>query len=200
MAGGNVVSPAVFNAQDGKCLNDPANHLHRMHNNHVPGAESPRGWELYSIGQQVFVSGKPYYAHPEYPVHDASVTHNLLHSAAGDRDVVLLNKTKLLGFARDDADQAERFARSWGKAEIAGTKPLWVVDCPNAVALAIGSNAAVIATGQELLAVDLRDGHRLWTQPLPGSPVPWGLALQRDGRVIVALEQGAILSFGLAER
>ncbi len=196
LAGGNVVSPALFDAQNGKSLNDPANHVRRLHNNNVPGSESPRGWELYRIGSQVFVSGKPYYSHPQYPVYDWSVMHNLLHTSVGDRDVALLNKAKLLGFARGEANQTERFARSWGKAEIEGLKPVWAVDCPNTLALAVGRNAAVIATANELIAVDLSDGKRLWTQPLPSSPVPWGLAIDRNGRLIVALENGEILCFG----
>ena len=42
----------------------------------------------------------------------------------------------------------------------------------------------------------IRDGKTLWTQPLPSSLVPWGLAVDRDGRVIVTLEGGQVLCFG----
>jgi len=33
----------------------------------------------------------------------------------------------------------------------------------------------------------------LWTQPLPAPPLPWGLALARDGRVLVSLENGDVV-------
>jgi outer membrane protein assembly factor BamB len=194
LAGGNVVSPAVFLAADGKCLNDPKNHVQRTHSNNVPASEGPRGSELYRVGQQVFVSGKPYYAHPQYPVYDWSVMHNLLVTTVGDRDLVWANKTKLLGFAQA-AGNLERFARSWGKTEMEGLKPVWQVDRAEGVALAVGRNAVVLASPTELRAIALGDGRELWKQPLPAAPVPWGLALQRDGRIVVALEDGQVLAF-----
>jgi outer membrane protein assembly factor BamB len=193
LAGGNVVSPAVFQAADGQCLNDPNNHVRRTHNNNVPASESPRGCELYRVGPRVFVSGKPYYAHPQYPVCDWSVTHNLLVTTVGDRDVVWANKTKLMGFVQA-AGNLERFARSWGKTDMEGLKPAWQVDRAEGLALAVGRNAVVVASPTELRAIALRDGQDLWKQPLPAAPVPWGLALQRDGRVIVALEDGQVLA------
>jgi hypothetical protein len=48
----------------------------------------------------------------------------------------------------------------------------------------------------ELAAYDLQDGKVLWTQPLPAPPVPWGLAVNRDGRMIVTLEGGQVVCFG----
>lgn len=198
LAGGNVVSPAVFDIQDGKLLNDPANHVRRTQNNNVPSSESPRGCELYQIGSQVFVSGKPYYAHPQYPVYDWSVQHNTLHTAAGDRELVWINKAKLLAFARGDAEQTARIARSWGKDKIEGLTPVWTAACPDSLALAVGRNAAVYATAKELVALALADGRPLWTHPLPAPPVPWGLALDRAGHAIVTLENGTVLCFAEA--
>ncbi|NIP86746.1 MAG: hypothetical protein GTO03_14775, partial [Planctomycetales bacterium] len=50
MAGGNAVSPAVYNVADGRCLNDPAP---------LAGCEStsPRGWELFLVGGRVVACG-----------------------------------------------------------------------------------------------------------------------------------------------
>ena len=125
LAGGNVVSPAVFDLQDGRCLNDPAQHVRRTVNNNVPASESPRGCELYRIGSQVFVSGKPYYAHPQYPVYDWSVTNKTVYTRAGDRDLAWFNNAKLACYARSESSSPEAFARAWGKAEVAGLTPLW---------------------------------------------------------------------------
>ena len=54
----------------------------------------------------------------------------------------------------------------------------------------------MIATTSEILLLDLQTGKRLWSQPLPASPVPWGLAVDRRGRIIVTLENGHALCFG----
>ena len=45
------------------------------------------------------------------------------------------------------------------------------------------------------VAIDLQSGKPLWTQPLPAAPVPWGLAIDRAGRVLVTLVDGRILCF-----
>ena len=85
--------------------------------------------------------------------------------------------------------------RSWGRLDISN-KPLWVHDCEESVALALCKNAVVVAKKSEIVAMNLQDGRILWTQPLPASPVPWGLAVDRDGRTIVTLEDGKVLCFG----
>jgi len=85
------------------------------------------------------------------------------------------------------------FARAWGRLKVAGLKPLWTLSTRGGRALAVGKNAAVVASDKEVEAFDLRDGKRLWTQPLSAPPVPWGLALNRDGRVLVSLENGELV-------
>ena len=58
----------------------------------------------------------------------------------------------------------------------------------------------IIAGKSELVALDIEDGGMLWSQPLPSAPVAWGLAVDRNGRVIVALEDGKVLCFGRDSR
>ncbi len=48
----------------------------------------------------------------------------------------------------------------------------------------------------EIHAFNRKDGSLLWRKPLPSSPVPWGLAVDRDGRPIVTLEDGQVMCFG----
>jgi len=36
----------------------------------------------------------------------------------------------------------------------------------------------------------------MWSQPLENFPVPWGLAVSRDGKIFVTLENGSIKCFG----
>ena len=46
LASGTSISPAVFDLEDGKCLNDPAPLK-------LLGSFAPRGWELYKIGDKL---------------------------------------------------------------------------------------------------------------------------------------------------
>ena len=195
LAGGNAVSPAIYDIANGKCLNDPEM-VRRVQNNNVPSAQSPRGSELYQIGDGVVVSGKPFYSHPKYKVYDPSVLNKTLVASSGDRDIAWANNSKVMCFARVGANRDQRFLAGWGKLNIPGLKPLWEYNCKESVALALCKNAVVVAKPSEIVALNLQDGSVLWTQPLPLSPVPWGLAVDREGRVIVTLENGQVVCFG----
>jgi outer membrane protein assembly factor BamB len=63
LAGGNAVSPGVFDAADGRCLSPPPGGR---------GTSAPRGRELTLVSNQVAVSGQPLYSLAEYPVYDRS--------------------------------------------------------------------------------------------------------------------------------
>lgn len=63
LAGGNAVSPGVFDAASGKCLNNPPKEM---------GTHAPRGRELTLDGRRVAVSGQPLHSTPESPVFDQS--------------------------------------------------------------------------------------------------------------------------------
>ena len=62
LAGGNAVSPGVYDARSGKCLNSPP----------PPGSRAPRGRQLDLAGNKVLVSGQPLYSVPSAPVYDRS--------------------------------------------------------------------------------------------------------------------------------
>ena len=47
-----------------------------------------------------------------------------------------------------------------------------------------------------LVAQDLRDGNELWAQPLPAEPVRFGLAVDAQGRIVVAMRDGHVAAFG----
>jgi len=211
MAGGTSVSPAVFDLADGKCLNDPAPLK-------LCGSSSPRGQELYKIGDKVVASGMPLYGHPEYPVYDPTVTNKMLHTSAGGRDVVIMNNRKIMCFNKidkqilnnavyDPADEAFFMSPGWGKLSIED-QPLWEYDGGEIVAIARCKNAVIFtrkpaertAGGQatSMAALDIHNGKNLWNwnPALPSSPVSWGLAVDHSGRIIVTLEDGQVMCFG----
>ncbi|MDP2898267.1 MAG: PQQ-binding-like beta-propeller repeat protein [bacterium] len=195
MPGGNAVSPAIYDAMTGACLSSP-NLLRQVQNNNVLASTCPRGWELYQIGKGVAVAGKPYYAHPKYKVYDGTVFNKTLVASTGGRDILWANNAKVMCFARVTENRDRRLLDGWGKLGIPGLTPIWERNCEESVALAVSKNAVVVALPSEVIALSLEDGRKLWSQPLPSSPVPWGMAVDREGRVILTLEDGQVVCFG----
>jgi outer membrane protein assembly factor BamB len=203
LASGTSISPAIYNIRDGKCLNDPKPLANCV-------STSPRGWELFLLGGQVVACGKPFYAHPKYQVFDDTVFNKVLLASTGSRDIVWVsnqNNKRVMCFAHIDrellskimAEPRNRFNVDWRRLGIK-EKPLWSYDCKESVALAVCKNAVVVAGKSEVVVLNLQDGKMLWSQPLPSAPVPWGLAVDRDGRIIVTLEDGQVLCFGRSGR
>ncbi len=193
LAGGNAVSPAHYDLASGECLNSQT--VGRKAGLLV-GSARPRGSELYFAGDEIRVAGKPYYAHPKYPVFDSSVFNKTLFVNAGGYDLAWANNAKLLCFAGFAGDRPQFQRGLWGKTQSKEAKPSWEFDCPKSAAVAVCPNAVVIAMPNEVIALSLEDGRLLWKQPLPAAPVPWGLAVNREGKVIVTLEGGRIVCFG----
>jgi len=194
LAGGNAISPAVYDLADGRCLNDPAILRARPRNN-LLGAVSPRGSELYRVGNHVLAAGKPLYAHPDHPVFDPTVVNKTLLAPAGDHVVAWVNSARLMCFPRAELPMLEKtFLADWGRQpRLQGLARTWEIECKDALALAVGPNAVVVAKPAEVVAHRLADGTRLWNTPLPAPPVPWGLAVTREGRIVVALTGGKVI-------
>ena len=209
MAGGTSISPAVYDIEDGKCLNDPEM-LRVLSRNNLFTSQYARGQELFLVGDKVAVSGRPFYAHPDYDVFDASVDNKMLHTSSGERDIVWLNNQKIMCFASLSKEMLNKTIPEpssvgnsvpvWPKLNNFTDKPLWEYQCTDSVAVAVAENAVVVAKKSEIIALNLQDGKILWTQRVPSPPVDWALAVDRDGRIIVTLKNGQIICFGKKER
>jgi len=199
LAGGTSISPAVYDAASGRCLNDAAQLAECV-------SRSPRGWELSLLTDYVVACGKPFYAHPEIDVYDATVFDRTFLAEASGHQVVWASSQKeqhILCFqqlnraalARKLADPGQRFHVNWARLA-PPDKPAWSYKCRKALATAVCKNCVILATESKLLLLDLGDGHIVRTHDLPAAPVPWGLAIDRTGRIIVTLEDGRVLCFG----
>lgn len=198
LAGGNAVSPGVYTLASGQCLNDPAQ-LKRTIRNNLVGAMDPRGCELYLVQDQIKVGGRPLYAHPQYPVIDPTVQNRVLYVPRDDCDIAWAhhaNSSKLIAYPKITGDRAAKLLQGWGKPTIPDVKPRWTFDCAGSLAFAACPNALLVATATELTAVAPETGTVLWKHPLPAAPVPWGIAVNRDGKIIVTLEGGMVICFG----
>jgi hypothetical protein len=75
-----------------------------------------------------------------------------------------------------------------------------------AVALALAPNAVVTVARYQtfsrarpfwhLVAFAPEDGRQMFQQELPGDPLPDGLLIDRDGRIIVSMVDGGLVAFG----
>ncbi len=208
LAGGNAVSPAVYDTTDGKCLNDPAL-AQRITQNNVLLSHSARGWELSLLGDRVVACGRPFYAHPQYEVYDASVFGKAFLASSSGSDVAWVSNQdskqilcydpidrKLL--SRGAANMRNSYLVNWARLGIR-QKPRWSRDCKESTAVAVCSNAVVVAEESKVFALSLKDGSLLWSCALGSAPVEWGLAVDRRGRAIVALKDGKVLCFGKAD-
>jgi len=205
LAGGNAVSPAIYDTKDGKCLNDP-NLVQTVTQNNVLLSQGPRGWELSLLGNQVVVCGKPFYAHPKYDVYDPTVFNRVFLGSSTGKDIVWIsrqNSKQILCFEHIDRDllnqsmanPQNQFLVDWAKLGVK-EEPLWSYQCDRSVAIAVCSNAVVVAEKAKITALNLENGSLLWSHDLPSPAVTWGIAVDRNGRVAVALEDGSVLCFG----
>ena len=205
LAGGNAVSPAIYDTKDGRCLNNPSQ-VQTLTQNNVLLTQSPRGWELSLLADRVVACGRPFYAHPDYDVYDPTVFGRVFLTSGSGRDIAWVssqNNKRVLCFDKIDKsalsrsmeNPRNRFLLDWTKLGVRD-KTLWSYDCKASVAVAVCDNAVVIAEESKIVAVNIDDGNVLWSQSLPAAPVEWGLAIDKEGRAVVTLTDGRILCFG----
>jgi outer membrane protein assembly factor BamB len=185
LAGGNMVPVASYNLADGKCTTDPT--APQSHTQFKAGSD------LFLIGEQVVAAGSPLYSsRGDYRM----VSQALLQTAAGDVS---------LSYGPHDS-RVSLFPAKTGAVPMA--RPTWTQRPLNRVmGLAVSANAIVLAGVKDgakqteaatyhAMALSLKDGSTLWSETLPSAPAPWGVAVDRAGRVIVSLEDGRVVCLG----
>jgi len=188
LAGGNVAPVATYDLADGKCLTDTT--APKSHTQYTAGSD------LFAVGGRVISGGPPLYsARGDYRM----VNQAVLQTPAGDLVFAYGPHDGRVALFEPDA------------SEQAGAKARWVQQPLNRVlGVAVTPRAVVIAGLRDseqpadppqahLAALAVADGTTIWSQPLPAAAVPWGVIVDRDGRVVVSLQDGGIMCFAAAD-
>jgi outer membrane protein assembly factor BamB len=187
LAGGNLVPVASYDVADGKCLNDT-----QSPNSHT---QFTAGADLFLVGERVVSGGPPLYsARGDYRM----VNQATLQTPVGDVSLAYGPHDGRVAFFGPQTQPTT------------GPKPLWQATPVNRICGVAVTPQAVVIVGLRdptqpgelpraaLVALNAKDGQPLWRQPLPATPVPWGVLVDRAGRVVVSLQDGRLVCFSAA--
>ena len=193
LAGGNVVSPAIFDAQTGTCLNTLDQQPDQSLDDHWKQQRSARGSELFVVEERVVAAGKMLYSPPEPGPPSRYFSKYVLQVKSGDRIIQGTDRTM---YRLDPSGAGEGKGKLlWKQERFLRTEG--VVLTPNAL-LVIGEQADDETSESMhgvLEALDPDSGKSIWKRILPAAPVPWGLAVDGAGRIVVTLIDGRVLCF-----
>jgi outer membrane protein assembly factor BamB len=200
MAGGNVVSPAVYDAKSGLCLNElnaeppPANT--------PPSLDTPwqmqrssRGSELFLNGDGVVSGGRMLYSQKQDGIASRYNGNYSLQASGGG--VVIRGVGQFIERVdpkATDPKQAVLWKRNWFASSDA------IVIAKNAVVVAgqmgdVTQNRKIVPA---ILALDMDDGSVLWSHRLPQRVVNWGLAVTREGSLVISMANGDVACLATA--
>ena len=184
-----MVSPGIYNAETGECLNTPAEQNSDSLDSHWQMQRSSRGSELFLKGTQVITGGRMLYSEKQDGI--ASRYEGNYSLQASDENVVIRGNAQSIERVVPGAtapDQSVLWKRSWFQSSDA------IVVAENAVIVAgqmedVTQNRKTVPA---ILAMDIKDGSVLWSHRLPQRAVSWGLAVTRTGRLVISMVNGDV--------
>jgi outer membrane protein assembly factor BamB len=184
MPGGNLINVAKYELADGK-----------FSRYGTPDRGNVLGKDLYVIDGQVRTTGYPLYWRQLDSHH---VTLARFPAPDGMHYAVTGN---LVGLAEPKPNAQNQVVFKWSRP--AFQEYAAVAFAPNAIVVAgidfKGEGPAQQGTGG-LEAIDPKDGKTLWRKALPGLPVMFGVTIDRDGRILVALQDGRVVALDTIQR
>ncbi|MHC4877123.1 MAG: outer membrane protein assembly factor BamB family protein [Planctomycetota bacterium] len=188
--GGGVYETARYDLKTLECLNQPTN----------------------AVSSQYRTAFYPYY--PEYGKYvsleyTCADGNSLCHDASYEGSLFgnLALQTPLPpGTQGLTKDAARDFLRRRGR-QAAQPKNLWMDKADRRFTSFVVTDDVLIGTGHHdakpdqafVWAIRIKDGADVWSHELPANVVKGGAAIDRDGRLLVTLEDGKLLCFAAAE-
>jgi outer membrane protein assembly factor BamB len=188
LAGGNVAPVARYALADGNCTTAP-----QVPNSHT---QFTAGSDLFLVGDNVLAGGPPLHAGDgDYRFVNRAVfptTAGNLVLAYGPHDSRLTLVEGNVGLTANTRRQA-------------AAKPAWQSQ-PLNLGIAITAEAVAVVGLKDpaqigdpptsrVVVLGTDSGVTKWSHTLPAPPVPWGLLVNRDGRVVVCLTDGRVVCF-----
>ena len=206
LAGGNVVSPAIYDTATGKCLNKLTNEWWQrpadakekfpVKSSKEMFQRSPRGRELFLVDGQVRVFDQLLYSPPKYGPSRYHGGHFL--QAATGKTVIRATANRIVRLAAEKAADGKPVGL-WQDTRFRDPQALALTKNVVLVAGEIGAAEEEVSKKQParygLTAIDLEKGTPLWTTSLPAAPAAWGIAVSDQGRILVTLVDGQLLGF-----
>jgi outer membrane protein assembly factor BamB len=190
LAGGNMAPVARYALADGKCTTAP-----QAPNSHT---QFTAGSDLFLVGDNVLAGGPPLHSgHGDYRFVNRAVfqtTAGNLVLAYGPHDsrVALFQGNDVL---RADARRQAAAKPTWQSRPL--NRICGIAMTAKAVALVGLKDPSQVGDPRtsHLVVLSTDDGASMWSHSLPAPPVPWGLLVNRDGRVVVSLTDGRVACF-----
>ena len=182
MAGGNVVSPAIYETKTGKCLNKLDDTPKESLDTHWQMQRSSRGSELFLLGDSVLTGGRMLYSEKRDGIASRyNANYSMLASGHGFAVRGNGQVIERLNPSESDPKKAVVWSRNW----FVSTDAIVVAGQMQDVA----QNRKIVPA---ILSLSPQDGSVQWAHRLPERVVSWGLAVNRDGRLLVTLANGDI--------
>ena len=223
MPGGNVISPACYSLQDGRCLS-------RSVGDGSPRAN--RGEEIgVLLGEYLVFGGRLRYSGVRNYVNPGAFTIAKINSAGVGRGIrigsgkippawspntfvmasgpqtlpVCVDNATLVEYrgdnARSDRPRQARHAdplkKKWTAQELRNSDPVAFVIAGNTIITAMETpRPRSLAPNWELAGLDPDTGKVVWRKRLQSPVLPGGLLVDRHGRIVVVHEDGSVSCFG----
>lgn len=233
LSGGNVVSPAAFDLETGKCL-DTARDTGSPQNNGGKFVGVFGGDTIVQGGRILYSSPRNVSTKGSFDIWSADRKQQTLNyggipPAWNEQMLVVANfkfgkvtafdsgklAARIAKGIEDEADNRNRFGanvvqKMSSRAEEAwqasfgdeqGFEPLSLAIAPNAVVAVARYQDLHRAVPQWFLTgINPADGAQLFQVELPAEPLPGGLTIDAEGRILISLIEGGLVCFGAPPR
>ncbi|MFH1744310.1 MAG: PQQ-binding-like beta-propeller repeat protein [bacterium] len=215
MAGGNVVSPAAYDLKTGDYVGDPLSG--------TGGVRTNRGEEIGVFQDKYIVlGGKLRYSAGKNVVDPARFNTIEIVPGRGTGRSMALNKsripaawngermayvdgimTKPVCYLAGEMDEYLKTGRAdtrpvplWEAQAFEGIDTISIAAAPNAI-LAVGESpmSRKLKVASTVCALNPQDGSTFWRHKIPSASIPGGFLVDRDGRVVVVMEDGSIICY-----